>query len=117
MSAFGDAAAVTPEVNHTLMSTGDLGESLVQAAAGYECVADMLMAELTAMGLNTSSTAVVGWQGIGGEMMQMSAEEFMAVCEAASAWVRIGQIQAGEVAAAHTAAVPAVIPAEGCVHN
>ena len=35
MSGFGDAAAVTPEINHTLMSTGDLGESLVQAAAGY----------------------------------------------------------------------------------
>jgi PPE-repeat protein len=117
MSAFGDAGAVTPEVNHTLMSTGDLGASLMDAVAGYECVADMLMAELTAMGLNTSSTAVVGWQGVGGEMMQMTAAQFMAVCEAASAWVRIGQTQAGEVAAAHASAVNAMIPAEVCVTN
>ena len=36
------------------------------AAAGYESVADMLIAEMTAMGLNTSSTAMVGWQGPGG---------------------------------------------------
>lgn len=117
MSAFGDAAAVTPEVNHTMMSTGDLGASLVEAAAGYESVADMLMAELTAMGLNTSTTAMVGWQGPGGVMMQMSASEFMAVCAAVSAWVRVGQIQAAEVAAAHTMAVESMIPAEVCLTN
>lgn len=117
MSGFGDAGAVTPEINHTLMSTGDLGASLMDAVTGYECVADMLMTEMTAMGLNTSSTAVVGWQGVGGEMMQMTAAQFMAICEAASAWVRIGQTQAGEVAAAHSAAVNAMIPAEVCVTN
>lgn len=117
MSAFGDAAAVTPEVNHTLMSTGDLGASLEMAVAGYESVADMLMAELTAMGLNTSSTAMVGWQGPGGVMMQMSAAEFMAVCAAVSGWVRVGQVQAGEVAAAHTMALESMIPAEACLTN
>jgi PPE-repeat protein len=117
MSAFGDAAAVPPEVNHTLMSAGDLGASLVAAAAGYESVADMLMAELTAMGLNTSVTAMVGWQGPGGAMMQMTAAEFMAVCAAASAWVRIGQVQAAEVAAAHSMALESMIPAEVCLTN
>lgn len=117
MSGFGDAAAVTPEVNYTLMAAGDLGESLVQAAAGYESVADMLIAELTAMGLNTSMTAVVGWQGPGGVMMEMTAQEFMAVCAAASAWVRVGQIQAAEVAAAHTAALESMIPAEVSLTN
>jgi PPE-repeat protein len=117
MSAFGDAAAVTPEVNHTLMSTGDLGASLEAAVAGYESVADMLMAELTAMGLNTSTTAMVAWQGPGGVMMQMTAAEFMTVCAAASAWVRVGQVQAGEVAAAHTMAVESMIPAEVCLTN
>jgi PPE-repeat protein len=117
MSTFGDAAAVPPELNHTLMSTGDLGASLVAAAAGYESVADMLMAELTAMGLNTSSTAMVAWQGAGGVMMEMSAADFMAVCAAASAWVRIGQVQAGEVAAAHTTALESMIPAEVCTTN
>ena len=111
MSAFGDAGAVPPDVNHTLMIAGDLGASLVGAAAGYESVADMLIAELTAMGLTTSTTAMVGWQGPAGEMMQMSAAEFMEVCAAASAWIRIGQIQAAEVAAAHTAAVEQMIPA------
>ena len=117
MSAFGDAAAVTPEINHTMMSTGDLGASLTAAAAGYESVADMLIAEITAMGLNTSSTAMVGWWGPGGVAMQMSAQEFIAVCELASAWVRIAQAQAGEVVAAHTAAVQAMIPAEVCITN
>jgi len=117
MSVFGDAAAVTPEFNHTLMVAGDLGESLVQAAAGYESVADMLIAELTAMGLNTSTTAMVAWQGPGGVIMEMTAAEFMAVCAAASAWIRVGQIQAAEVAAAHTAAVETMIPAAVCLTN
>ncbi|MEB3033346.1 PPE domain-containing protein [[Mycobacterium] nativiensis] len=117
MSAFGDAAAVTPEINHTLMVTGDQGASLVAAAAAYEALADMLMAELTAMGMNTATTAMVGWQGPGGLMMQMSAAEFMAVCGLASAWIRIGQIQAAEVAAAHTMAVDSMIPAEVCLTN
>lgn len=117
MSEFGDAAAAPPEINHTLMIAGDLGESLVQAAAGYESVADMLIAELTAMGLNTSTTAMVGWQGPGGVMMEMSAAEFIAVCAAASAWIRVGQIQAAEVAAAHTAAVETMIPAAVCLTN
>ncbi len=117
MTTFGDAAAVPPEMNHTLMVAGDLGESLVQAAAGYESVADMLIAELTAMGLNTSTTAMVAWQGPGGIIMEMTAAEFMAVCAAASAWIRVGQIQAAEVAAAHTAAVETMIPAAVCLTN
>lgn len=117
MTALGDAGAVTPEINHTLMIAGDLAASLVEAAAGYESVADMLIAELTAMGLTTSTTAMVGWQGPGGEMMQMSAAEFMEVLAAASAWIRVGQIQAAEVAAAHTAAVEQMIPAPVCVTN
>ena len=117
MSTFGDAAAVPPELNHTLMIAGDLGESLVQAAAGYESVADMLIAELTAMGLNTSTTAMVAWQGPGGIMMEMTAAEFMAVAAAASAWIRVGQVQAAEVAAAHTAAVESMIPAPACLTN
>jgi PPE-repeat protein len=117
MSPFGDAAAVTPEINHTMMVAGDLGESLVQAAAGYESVADMLLAELTAMGLNTSTTAEVAWQGPAGEMYELTAAQFCAICATVSAWVRIGQTQAAEVAAAHAAAVEMMIPAEACVAN
>jgi PPE-repeat protein len=117
MSGFGDAAAVTPEINHTMMAAGDLGESLVQAAAGYESVADMLIAELTTMGLNTSTTAMVAWQGPGGVIYEMTAEQFCAVCGEVSAWVRVGQIQAAEVAAAHTAALEMMIPAAACLAN
>ena len=117
MSGFGDAAAVTPELNHAMMAAGDLGESLVQAAAGYESVADMLIAELTAMSLNTSTTAMVAWQGPGGAIYEMTAEQFCAVCGEASAWVRVGQIQAAEVAAAHTAALEMMIPAPACLAN
>ena len=117
MTEFGDAGAVPPELNHTLMIAGDLGASLAASAVGYESGADMLIAELTAMGLTTSTTAMVGWQGPAGEMMQMSAAEFMEVCAAASAWIRIGQVHAAEVAAAHTAAVEQMIPAPVCVTN
>lgn len=117
MGAWGDAAAVTPELNHTMMVAGDLGASLVQAAAGYESVADMLLAELTAMGLNTSTTAEVAWQGPAGEMYELTAAQFCAICATVSAWVRIGQTQAAEVAAAHAAAVEMMIPAEACVAN
>lgn len=117
MTGFGDAAAVTPEINHSLMVAGDLGESLVAAAAGYESVADMLLAELTAMSLNTSTTAMVAWQGPGGVIYEMTAAKFCAVCAAASAWVRVGQIQAAEVAAAHAAATDIMIPAEVCLTN
>ena len=117
MSGFGDAAAVTPELNHAMMAAGDLGESLVQAAAGYESVADMLIAELTAMSLNTSTTAMVAWQGPGGAIYEMTAEQFCAVCGEASAWVRVGQIQAAEVAAAHNAALEMMIPAPACLAN
>jgi len=117
MTGFGDAAAVPPELNHSMMVAGDLGESLVQAAAGYESVADMLLAELTAMSLNTSTTAMVAWQGPGGVIYEMTAAKFCAVCAAASAWVRIGQIQAAEVAAAHAAALDIMIPAAVCLTN
>jgi PPE-repeat protein len=117
MSGYGDAAAVTPEINHTMMVAGDLGESLVQAAAGYESVADMLIAELTAMGLNTSTTAMVAWQGPGGVIYEITAATFCAICATASAWVRIGQTQAAEVAAAHAAAVEMMSPAEVCLTN
>lgn len=117
MSAFGDAAALPPEVNYTLMFEGDHGASLVAAAGAYEAVADMLMAELAAMGMNTSTTAMVAWQGVGGVAMQMSAAEFMAICAAASAWVRIGQIQAAEVAAAHALALESMIPAPVALTN
>jgi PPE-repeat protein len=117
MSGFGDPAAFTPELNHTMMVAGDLGESLVQAAAGYESVADMLLAELTAMGLNTSTTAEVAWQGPAGEMYELTAAQFCAICATVSAWVRIGQTQAAEVAAAHAAAVEMMIPAPACLAN
>jgi PPE-repeat protein len=75
------------------------------------------MAEITAMGLNTSTTAMIGWQGPGGVAMEMSAADFMSVCAAASAWVRVGQVQAMEVTAAHTVAVQSMIPAEVCLTN
>src|ERR1700756_1798245 len=112
MTGFGDAGAVDPATNHILMRSGDLGASLVAAAAGHETIADMLLAEMAAMGLNTSSTAMVAWQGPGGLMMEMSAAEFIAICEAASAWARISRAQASEVAAGHSAALASMIPAE-----
>jgi PPE-repeat protein len=117
MGGWGDAAALPPELNYTLHSMGDLGESLMQAAAGHEMLADMLLAEMTAMGLNTSTTAMVAWQGPGGAMMQMSSQEFMEVCALASMWARVSSTQAAEIAAAHSAALQALVPAEVCLTN
>jgi PPE-repeat protein len=117
MGAWGDAAALPPELNYTLHSMGDLGESLMQAAAGHEMLADMLIAEMTAMGLNTSMTAMVAWQGPGGVMMQMSAQEFIEVCALASMWARMSSTQAAEVVAAHSTALQAMVPAEVSLAN
>src|SRR5271163_915301 len=112
-----DAAAFTPEINYTLMSTGDLGASLMSAGAAHQSLADMLLAEMLQMGFNTSSTAAVSWQGPGGEMMQMSAAEFITILEAASIWIQTASQQALEVVAAHQAAVQAMIPAEVSITN
>jgi PPE-repeat protein len=117
MSGFGDAAAVDPATNHVLMRSGDLGASLADAAAGHESIADMLLAEMAAMGLNVTSTAEVSWQGPGGMMMTMNAGQFIVLCEAASAWARISMMQAAEVAAAHSTALESMIPAEVVVTN
>ena len=117
MSEFGDAAVVDPATNHILMRSGDQGASLLDAAAAHESIADMLLAEMAAMGLNTASTQMVAWQGPGGVMMVMSAGQFIAICEAASAWARISMTQATEVAAAHATALQSMIPAEVATAN
>jgi PPE-repeat protein len=117
MSGFGDAAAVDPATNHVMMRSGDLGASLLDASAGHESIADMLLAEMAAMGLNVTSTAAVSWQGPGGQMMTMSASEFVLLCETASVWARISMMQASEVAAAHSSALESMIPAEVVVTN
>jgi PPE-repeat protein len=112
-----DAATFTPEVNYTLMSTGDLGASLMAAGAAHQSLADTLLAEMLQMGFTTSSTAAVSWQGLGGQMMQMSAGEFISILEAASIWIQTASQQALEVVAAHQAAVQAMIPAEVSLTN
>lgn len=117
MGAWGDAAALPPELNYTLHSMGDLGASLMDAAAGHEMLADTLIAEMTAMGMNTNTTATVAWQGTGGQMMQMSAAEFMEICMLCSVWSRISSTQAAEVVAAHSQALQALVPAEVCTTN
>jgi PPE-repeat protein len=112
-----DAAAFTPEINYQLMTSGDLGASLMAAAAAHQSLADMLIAEMIQMGFNTSSTAAVSWQGPGGQMMAMSAGEFITILEAASLWIQTASQQALEVVAAHQAAVTAMIPSEVSLTN
>jgi PPE-repeat protein len=114
---FVDAAAFTPEINYTLMTTGDLGASLMAAGAAHQSLADMLIAEMIQMGFNTSSTAAVSWQGPGGQMMSMSAGEFITILEAASIWIQTASQQALEVVSAHQAAVQAMIPSEVSITN
>jgi len=117
MGAFGDAAIYPPEVTYQIMATGDQGASLRDAAAGHQTVADMLIAEMTAMGLNTTSTAMVAWQGVGGAAMEMTAGQFIAMCEAVSAWCQQGSLEAAAVAEAHGMALAQMVPAEVCLEN
>ncbi|MBV8860931.1 MAG: PPE family protein [Mycobacterium sp.] len=112
-----DAAAFTPEINYQLMTTGDMGASLTAAGAAHQSLADMLIAEMTQMGFNTSSTAAVSWQGPGGQMMVMSAGEFITILEAASLWIQTASQQALEVVSAHQAAVQAMIPSAVSISN
>lgn len=114
---WADAATFPPEVNYTLLTTGDLGASLMGAGAAHQSLADMLLAEMIQMGFNTSSTAAVSWQGPGGQMMQLSAGEFISILEAASIWIQTASQQALEVVSAHQAAVQAMIPAEVSLTN
>jgi PPE-repeat protein len=114
---FADASAFTPEINYQLMTTGDLGASLMAAGAAHQSLADMLIAEMIQMGFNTSSTAAVSWQGPGGQMMTMSAGEFITILEAASIWIQTASQQALEVVSAHQAAVQAMIPSEVSITN
>jgi PPE-repeat protein len=114
---FADASAFTPEINYQLMTTGDLGASLMAAGAAHQSLADMLIAEMIQMGFNTSSTAAVSWQGPGGQMMAMSAGEFITILEAASIWIQTASQQALEVVSAHQAAVQAMIPSEVSITN
>jgi PPE-repeat protein len=114
---FVDASAFTPEINYQLMTTGDLGASLMAAGAAHQSLADMLIAEMIQMGFNTSSTAAVSWQGPGGQMMSMSAGEFISILEAASIWIQTASQQALEVVSAHQAAVTAMIPSEVSITN
>lgn len=114
---FADASAFTPEINYQLMTSGDLGASLMAAATAHQSLADMLIAEMTQMGFNTSSTAAVSWQGPGGAMMTMSAGEFITILEAASVWIQTASQQALEVVQAHQAAVTAMIPSEVSLTN
>lgn len=117
MGAFGDAAIYPPEATYQIMATGDQGASLLDAAAGHQTVADMLIAEMTAMGFNTTSTAMVAWQGVGGAAMEMTAGEFIAMCEAVSAWCQQGSFEAAAVAEAHGFALAQMVPAEVCLEN
>jgi PPE-repeat protein len=114
---WADAAAFPPELNYTLLTTGDLGASLMGAGAAHQSLADMLLAEMIQMGFNTSSTAAVSWQGPGGQTMQMSAGEFISILEAASTWIQTASQQALEVVSAHQAAVQAMIPAQVSLTN
>lgn len=116
MSAFGDAAAVPPEINHVLMRSGDQGLSLTAAAAGHQALAEMLMAEMAQMGFNTATVAT-GFQGLGGTSMTMSAGQYMGILGAAVAWLQVASTQALEVVQAHQAALTAMIPAEVALTN
>jgi len=117
MATFGDAAAHPPEVNYYTLIAGDHAASATAAAAGHQVLAQMLAAEIAAMGANTAATATAGWHGAGGTAMTMSATEFMAVMSLAVAWFEEASVSAGEIVSAYHLAETSMIPGPVCETN
>lgn len=117
MAVYGDAAANPPELNYWTLTTGDHAASAAASAAGHQVLAQMLAAEIAAMGANTAATATVGWQGAGGTAMMMSATEFMEIMGLSVAWFEQASLQAGEIVSAYHLAETSMIPGPVCETN
>ncbi|MCC9184354.1 PPE domain-containing protein [Mycolicibacterium mageritense] len=117
MAFFGDSAALPPEVNYYQLLAGDQGATLEAAALAHQALSDAMIAEIAAMGLNTATTAVLGWQGAGGTAMTMTAAELLTVFNLAVAWLQeaFGGLQ--EAVAAYHAARDMMIPGPACDSN
>lgn len=112
-----DWVAKPPEVNAAELMAGDHAASITAAAASYEALADALISEGAAMGVNTSGTAAGGWQGVGGLAMLGTAATYIAALEALSAWVQAAAAATAGIAEAYDTAFANTIPEPVCTVN
>lgn len=117
MPAYGDSAANPPEVNYWTLMTGDHAASAAAAAAGHQALADILATEMAQLSSNATMTATVGWQGVGGTAMTLSAAQLAEIMGLAVAWLQQGSLQAAELVQAYHTASQGMIPGPVCTTN
>jgi PPE-repeat protein len=117
MPAYGDSAANPPEVNYWTLMTGDHAASAAAAAAGHQALADILATEMAQLTSNATMTATVGWQGVGGTAMTVSAAQLAEIMGLAVAWLQQGSLQAAELVQAYHTAAQGMIPGPVCTTN
>jgi PPE-repeat protein len=115
--AFGDFALNPPQANYYSLASGDQAASMTICAAAYQALADALAAEIASMGTNISTTAVEGWQGLGGMAMTESGTEIITTLSAAVAWLNEASAIAAEMAAAYHTTLTSMIPGPVCDNN
>lgn len=117
MPGYGDSAANPPEVNYWTLMTGDHAASAAAAAAGHQALADILATEMAQLSSNATMTATVGWQGVGGTAMTLSAAQLAQIMGMAVAWLQQGSLQAAELVQAYQTASQGMIPGPVCTTN
>lgn len=117
MTSFGDAAIFPPQLNFYQLTGGDMAASAMSAALAQQALSAAMTAELASLGINTSATAAIGWEGPGGAAMTLSAAQMMDVFGMAIAWLEEGSAAAMQIVDAHQMAAQTMIPGELCDQN
>jgi PPE-repeat protein len=117
MAVFGDFALNPPQLNYYTLAMGDQAASITACAAAYQALADAISAEIASMGTNVASTAVEGWQGLGGTAMTESGTEIIASLGMAVAYLNEASAIAAEVATAYHTTLTSMIPGPLCDNN
>jgi PPE-repeat protein len=117
MASFEDGAAYPPELNFYQLTGGDMAASAASAMLAQQALSAAMSAELATLGVNTSSTATIGWEGPGGAAMTLSATQMMDVFGMAIAWLEEGSAATAQIVEAHQTAAQTMIPGPVCDEN
>jgi PPE-repeat protein len=117
MASFEDGAAYPPELNFYQLTAGDMAASAAAAMLAQQALSAAMSAELATLGVNTSSTATIGWEGPGGVAMTLSATQMMDVFGMAIAWLEEGSAATAQIVEAHQTAAQTMIPGPVCDEN
>jgi PPE-repeat protein len=117
MTSFEDAAGFPPDLNFYQLTGGDMAASATAAMLAQQALSAAMSAELATLGVNTASTAAIGWQGPGGEAMTLSAAQMMDVFGMAIGWLEEGSAATAQIVEAHQTAAQTMIPGPVCDQN